>query len=125
MLKVLLVDDEPFIVQGLSALIDWEKEGFEIVGTAGNGSEAVEFLKSNPVDLILADIKMPVMNGLDAAKAIRGLSRPDATTVPIIALSANAFAEDIQKSKNAGINEHLAKPLEMDKVLKVIASYCK
>ena len=46
MLKVLLVDDEPFIVQGLSALIDWEKEGFEIVGTAGNGSEAVEFLKS-------------------------------------------------------------------------------
>ena len=122
MLKVLLVDDEPFIVQGLSALIDWEKEGFEIVGTAGNGSEAVEFLKSNPVDLILADIKMPVMNGLDAAKAIRGLSRPDAPTVPIIALSANAFAEDIQKSKNAGINEHLAKPLEMDKV---IASYCK
>ena len=125
MLKVLLVDDEPFIVQGLSALIDWEKEGFEIVGTAGNGSEAVEFLKSNPVDLILADIKMPVMNGLDATKAIRGLSRPDATTVPIIALSANAFAEDIQKSKNAGINEHLAKPLEMDKVLEVIASYCK
>ena len=125
MLKVLLVDDEPFIVQGLSALIDWEKEGFEIVGTAGNGSEAVEFLKSNPVDLILADIKMPVMNGLDAAKAIRELSRPDAPTVPIIALSANAFAEDIQKSKNAGINEHLAKPLEMDKVLKVIASYCK
>lgn len=69
--------------------------------------------------------KLPVMNGLDAAKAIRGLSRPDAPTVPIIALSANAFAEDIQKSKNAGINEHLAKPLEMDKVLKVIASYCK
>ena len=71
------------------------------------------------------DIMMPVMNGLDATKAIRGLSRPDAPTVPIIALSANAFAEDIQKSKNAGINEHLAKPLEMDKVLKVIASYCK
>ena len=61
----------------------------------------------------------------DAAKAIHRLSRPDAPTVPIIALSANAFAEDIQKSKNAGINEHLAKPLEMDKVLKVIASYCK
>ena len=71
MLKVLLVDDEPFIVQGLSALIDWEKEGFEIVGTAGNGSEAVEFLKSNPVDLILADIKMPVMNGLEFLKYIR------------------------------------------------------
>lgn len=90
--------------------------------------EAVRlFEKSKPYeyDIILMDIMMPVMNGLDAAKAIRGLSRPDATTVPIIALSANAFAEDIQKSKNAGINEHLAKPLEMDKVLKVIASYCK
>ena len=73
MLKVLLVDDEPFIVQGLSALIDWEKEGFEIVGTAGNGSEAVEFLKSNPVDLILADIKMPVMNGLVFLKYVRGI----------------------------------------------------
>lgn len=90
--------------------------------------EAVRlFEKSKPYeyDIILMDIMMPVMNGLDAAKAIRGLSRPDAPTVPIIALSANAFAEDIQKSKNAGINEHLAKPLEMDKVLKVIASYCK
>mgnify|MGYP000798365077 CR=1 FL=1 len=65
MLKVLLVDDEPFILQGIKVIIDWEKEGFEIVGTAGNGSEAVEFLKSNPVDLILADIKMPVMNGLE------------------------------------------------------------
>ena len=98
------------------------------VSTAINGLEAVRlFEKSKPYeyDIILMDIMMPVMNGLDAAKAIRGLSRPDATTVPIIALSANAFAEDIQKSKNAGINEHLAKPLEMDKVLKVIASYCK
>ena len=68
---------------------------------------------------------MPVMNGLDATRAIRGLNRPDAADIPIIALSANAFAEDIQKSKNAGINEHLAKPLEMDKMLKVITSYCK
>ena len=51
--------------------------------------------------------------------------RPFGKTIPIIAMTANAFAEDIQKSKNAGINEHLAKPLEMDKVLKVIASYCK
>ena len=101
---------------------------FSLEATAINGLEAVQlFEKSKPYeyDIILMDIMMPVMNGLDAAKAIRGLSRPDAPTVPIIALSANAFAEDIQKSKNAGINEHLAKPLEMDKVLKVIASYCK
>ena len=101
---------------------------FSLEAAGLNVSTAIQlFEKSKPYeyDIILMDIMMPVMNGLDAAKAIRGLSRPDAPTVPIIALSANAFAEDIQKSKNAGINEHLAKPLEMDKVLKVIASYCK
>ena len=75
--------------------------------------------------MILMDIMMPVMDGYEASRIIRNMKRPDAAKIPIIALTANAFAEDIQKSKNAGINEHLAKPLEMEKVLKVIASYCK
>ena len=124
-LHILVVDDNELNLE--IAVFSLEAAGLN-VSTAINGLEAVRlFEKSKPYeyDIILMDIMMPVMNGLDAAKAIRGLSRPDATTVPIIALSANAFAEDIQKSKNAGINEHLAKPLEMDKVLKVIASYCK
>ena len=67
---------------------------------------------------------MPVMNDYEATAAIRSLPGEQGK-LPIVAMTANAFAEDIQKSKNAGINEHLAKPLEMDKVLKVIASYCK
>lgn len=124
-LHILVVEDNELNLE--IAVFSLEAAGLN-VSTAINGLEAVWlFEKSKPYeyDIILMDIMMPVMNGLDAAKAIRGLSRPDATTVPIIALSANAFAEDIQKSKNAGINEHLAKPLEMDKVLKVIASYCK
>lgn len=124
-LHILVVEDNELNLE--IAVFSLEAAGLN-VSTAINGLEAVQlFEKSKPYeyDIILMDIMMPVMNGLDAAKAIRGLSRPDATTVPIIALSANAFAEDIQKSKNAGINEHLAKPLEMDKVLKVIASYCK
>ena len=124
-LHILVVEDNELNLE--IAVFSLEAAGLNI-STAINGLEAVRlFEKSKPYeyDIILMDIMMPVMNGLDAAKAIRGLSRPDATTVPIIALSANAFAEDIQKSKNAGINEHLAKPLEMDKVLKVIASYCK
>lgn len=124
-LHILVVEDNELNLE--IAVFSLEAAGLN-VSTATNGLEAVRlFEKSKPYeyDIILMDIMMPVMNGLDAAKAIRGLSRPDATTVPIIALSANAFAEDIQKSKNAGINEHLAKPLEMDKVLKVIASYCK
>ena len=109
-LHILVVEDNELNLE--IAVFSLEAAGLN-VSTAINGLEAVQlFEKSKPY-------------GLDAAKAIRGLSRPDATTVPIIALSANAFAEDIQKSKNAGINEHLAKPLEMDKVLKVIASYCK
>lgn len=124
-LHILVVEDNELNLE--IAVFSLEAAGLN-VSTAINGLEAVRlFEKSKPYeyDIILMDIMMPVMNSLDAAKAIRGLSRPDATTVPIIALSANAFAEDIQKSKNAGINEHLAKPLEMDKVLKVIASYCK
>ena len=112
-LHILVVEDNELNLE--IAVFSLEAAGLN-VSTAINGLEAVQlFEKSKPYeyDIILMDIMMPVMNGLDAAK------------VPIIALSANAFAEDIQKSKNAGINEHLAKPLEMDKVLKVIASYCK
>ena len=61
MLTVLLVDDEPFIIQGLKVLIDWEQEGYMIAGTASNGKEAYDFLKKERVDLIIADIQMPVM----------------------------------------------------------------
>ena len=61
MLQVLLVDDEPFILQGLAMLIDWEKEGFTLAGTAANGLEAIAFLEKTQVDLIIADIKMPAM----------------------------------------------------------------
>lgn len=124
-LHVLIVEDNELNLE--IAVFSLEAAGLK-VSTAGNGLEAVRlFEKSEPYeyDIILMDIMMPVMNGLDATRAIRGLDRPDAADIPIIALSANAFAEDIQKSKNAGINEHLAKPLEMDKMLKVITSYCK
>ena len=101
-LHILVVEDNELNLE--IAVFSLEAAGLN-VSTAINGLEAVRlFEKSKPYeyDIILMDIMMPVMNGLDAAKAIRGLSRPDATTVPIIALSANAFAEDIQKSKNAG-----------------------
>lgn len=65
MLKVLLVDDEPFILRGMEELIDWEQEGFKIVGSASDGEEALHFLKDHDADLVLADIKMPVMDGLE------------------------------------------------------------
>lgn len=71
MLKVLLVDDEPFILRGLSVLIDWEKAGFTVAGMAANSREALDFLKQEDVDLIIADIKMPGMSGLDMLEKIR------------------------------------------------------
>ena len=71
MLRVMLVDDEPFILQGLKILVDWNKEGFDIVYTASNGKEALEYLKNNEVDLIISDIQMPVMNGLELLENIQ------------------------------------------------------
>ena len=72
--------------------------------------------------MVLMDIMMPDMNGYEATKAIRGLdNRPDGRTIPIIAMTANAFAEDVQASLNAGMNGHLSKPIVMDEVIKTIA----
>ena len=71
MLKVLLVDDEPFILQGLKVLIDWNAEGYEVVGAVRTGQEAIDYLKENPVDLVMTDIKMPVMSGIELLEEVR------------------------------------------------------
>ena len=70
-MKVLIADDEPFILQGLSVLIDWEAEGCEIVRKATNGMEALDYLRQNSVDLVISDIKMPEMSGLELLEKIR------------------------------------------------------
>lgn len=96
--------------------------------TTVNGKQALDtFAASEPetFDLILMDIMMPVMNGLDAARAIRALDREDAKTIPIFAMTANAFSEDAKKSLDAGMNEHVAKPLDADKLIALIARYTK
>ena len=82
------------------------------------------FAENSPgtFDVILMDIMMPVMNGFEATAAIRSLpNRPDALRIPIIAMTANAFAEDVQASLDAGMNGHLTKPIVMDEVVKAIA----
>ena len=92
--------------------------------TASNGKAAVDaFEASAPgtFDCILMDLMMPVMSGYEAARVIRGLNRTDAKTVPIIALSANAFEEDIALAKDAGMNEHLAKPVDVRKMFQVMS----
>ena len=114
--KVLLVEDNELNTEIAKFLL--EKEGFTVV-TAGNGQEAVDaFSQSAPYEyaVIFMDIMMPVMNGLEAARKIRALKREDALQIPIIAMSANAFQDDIEGSLAAGMNDHLMKPLEPDKV---------
>ena len=93
------------------------------VTKAWNGQEAVElFRKSEPggFDIILMDIMMPVMNGYEATKMIRSLDREDAKTIPIIAMTANAFTEDRIRAKEAGMDEHVAKPVDVELLIKVI-----
>jgi len=119
-LHILLAEDNElnmeiaeFVLQNVSA----------DVTKAWNGQEAVElFRKSEPggFDIILMDIMMPVMNGYEATKMIRSLDREDAKTIPIIAMTANAFTEDRLKAKEAGMNEHIVKPLDVELLIKVI-----
>ncbi len=91
---------------------------------AENGREAVEMMRSHPAgyyDVILMDIRMPVMDGLEAAEKIRVLDHPDAKDIPIIAMTANAFDEDVQRSLQAGMNAHLSKPIEPDLLFDTIS----
>ena len=93
-----------------------------------DGQEAVElFRNSEPgeFDVILMDIMMPVMNGYKATKMIRSLDREDAKEVPIIAMTANAFTEDRIRAKEAGMDEHVAKPVDVELLLKVIHKLVK
>jgi len=86
-----------------------------VADLAENGRVAVELFESHDVgyyDAILMDMRMPEMDGLEATRAIRALDRPDAKSIPIIALTANAFDEDVQRSMQAGLNAHLSKPVE-------------
>ena len=93
-----------------------------------DGQEAVElFRNSEPgeFDVILMDIMMPIINGYEAAKRIRSLDREDAKKIPIIAMTANAFTEDRIRAKEAGMDEHVAKPIDVELLIKVIHKLVK
>ena len=122
-LHILLVEDNELNMEIAEFML--ENEGVYVT-KAWNGQEAAEiFEKSKPdeFDVILMDIMMPVMNGYEATKMIRSLDREDAKKIPIIAMTANAFTEDRIRAKEAGMNEHLSKPIVIDEVIKTILRY--
>ena len=124
-LRLLLAEDNELNAEIAQMLL--EDEG-AIVTIVADGRQAVEEFQNNPpgtFDAILMDVMMPVMDGLTATREIRALPRPDAKTIPIIAMTANAFAEDAQKCLEAGMTAHLAKPLEMKKAVAIMARCCR
>ena len=119
-LHILLAEDNELNMEIAEFLL--QNEGADVT-KAWNGQEAVElFRKSGPggFDVILMDIMMPVMNGYEATKMIRSLDREDAKEIPIIAMTANAFTEDRIRAKEAGMDEHVAKPVDVELLIKVI-----
>ena len=119
-LHILLAEDNELNMEIAEFIL--RNEGAEVT-KAWNGQEAVElFRKSEPgeFDVILMDIMMPVMNGYEATKMIRSLDREDAKAIPIIAMTANAFTEDRIRAKEAGMNEHVAKPVDVELLVQVI-----
>ena len=118
--RILLVEDNELNMEIAQTIL--EDVGF-IIDTANDGVAAVEKMEqasAGQYDLILMDIQMPIMNGYEAAKRIRGLKNPEIASVPIVAMTANAFEEDREKSYEAGMNGHLAKPVSVEKLMEMI-----
>ena len=118
--RILLVEDNELNREVATEIIGMTGATIE---TASNGKEAVENIETHQTgyyDLIFMDIQMPVMNGYEAATAIRFLPRHKGEHLPIIAMTANAFTEDVILAKSAGMNEHIAKPLDIEKLNRML-----
>ena len=119
--NILVAEDNEINMEITAELLSMH--GAEVL-KAWNGKEAVESFQKSPegtIDAVLMDMHMPEMDGCSAAKAIRGMERPDAARIPIIAVTANAFAEDIARTTQAGMNGHISKPIDFDRLLKLLS----
>ena len=118
--KILLTEDNELNQEIARAVL--EEVGL-IVDTANNGAEAVEAIQTLPADtydLILMDIQMPVMDGYEATRRIRAIDDPVKANIPIVAMTANAFEEDRQQAFDAGMNDHVAKPIDIPKLMETL-----
>ncbi|MCD7725645.1 MAG: response regulator [Clostridiales bacterium] len=121
--RILLVEDNELNREIAEEIIGQTGVAVECAGNGREALERFEKMGENYYDMIFMDIQMPVMNGYEAAAAIRQLSRADAASVPIVAMTANAFAEDIRKSREVGMNEHLTKPLDVEQLLNCLTKW--
>lgn len=122
-ISILLVDDNELNLEVAKELL--EAEGAKVT-TVWNGKEALDTFereREGTFDVIIMDIMMPIMDGLEATRRIRQLEKKDAQHIPIIAMTANAFREDIQKSLDAGMNEHISKPVDIETIIMVISKF--
>ena len=116
-MKVLLVDDEPFITQGLKLLIDWEKEGYEIAGCLENGKEALEYLEENEADLVLTDIRMPELTGLELLEQVRQRNLSDAYFIIMSGYDDFGYA---QQAIRMGCMDYLLKPVDGGELIELL-----
>ena len=116
--NILIVEDEVGIRETISVFM--KNQGYHVY-VAENGVAGLQLLQEKDIHLAIVDVMMPVMNGYEATKMIRTMDRSDAKKIPIIAMTANAFVEDRIKSKEAGMNEHVSKPIDMKLLVKIIA----
>ena len=122
-LHFLAAEDNMINAEILSEILSMEGASCEVAENGKLVLERFERAQEGEFDAILMDVQMPVMNGYDATRAIRALNRSDAAKIPIIAMTANAFAEDEKEALAAGMNVHLAKPIDIDLLKKVINRY--
>ena len=123
--RILLVEDNELNMEIAQTIL--EDAGF-VIDTANDGVEAVKIMEKavpGQYDLILMDIQMPIMNGYEAAKRIRALKNREVASVPIIAMTANAFEEDKERSYEAGMNGHLPKPVSVETLMNMIHKVMK
>ncbi|WP_394863070.1 response regulator, partial [Paraclostridium bifermentans] len=116
MYKLYLLDDEPFILEGLKYIIDWEEYGFDVVGTSSNGEDGFNFIKNEDVDLIITDIMMPKMTGLELISNLKKINH----NAKFIVLSAFQEFQYAKEAISMGAENYLTKPIDEDELIQTI-----
>ena len=120
--KLVIIDDKQNVIDGIRKLGNWASHDIVFAGSAANGIEALALIEDVEPDIAITDISMPLMDGLSATKAIRHLGE-HGRTIPIVALTANAMPEEVARCRAAGMNDHLAKPIDREALWAMVAKW--